>query len=40
MQRHVTGSRLVVIQQCGHMSTMEEPEAVSQALAEWLVWAA
>jgi pimeloyl-ACP methyl ester carboxylesterase len=36
MQQRIKGSRLVVIEQCGHMSTMEQPEAVSQALREWL----
>ncbi|SCK25010.1 Pimeloyl-ACP methyl ester carboxylesterase [Variovorax sp. HW608] len=30
------GSRLVVIEDSGHMSTMEQPAAVSQALIEWL----
>ena len=39
MQRHISGSRLVVIEQCGHMSTMEQPDAVSRALTEWLTWA-
>lgn len=29
-------SRLVVIEDSGHMSTMEQPAAVSQALVEWL----
>ena len=36
MQRHITGSRLVVVETCGHMSTMEQPEAVNRALLEWL----
>lgn len=42
VQRHeemhaaIPGSRLVVIEQCGHMSTMEHPEAVSQAFVDWL----
>jgi pimeloyl-ACP methyl ester carboxylesterase len=30
------GSRLTVIPDCGHMSTMEQPVAVSQALRGWL----
>jgi pimeloyl-ACP methyl ester carboxylesterase len=29
-------SRLVVIEHSGHMSTMEQPAAVSQSLVEWL----
>jgi pimeloyl-ACP methyl ester carboxylesterase len=36
MQRQITGSRLVIVEQCGHMSTMEQPEAVNRALAGWL----
>lgn len=36
MQRQIAGSRLVVVEQCGHMSTMEQPEAVSRAFAEWM----
>jgi pimeloyl-ACP methyl ester carboxylesterase len=36
MQRAIAGAHLVVVAQCGHMSTMEQPEAVNQALAEWL----
>ncbi|GAB4557671.1 MAG: alpha/beta fold hydrolase [Rhizobacter sp.] len=39
MQRHISGSRLVIIETCGHMSTMEQPAAVSSALTEWLTWA-
>lgn len=30
------GSELVVIEHSGHMSTMEQPEAVSRALREWM----
>lgn len=33
------GSRLVVIEHSGHMTTMEQPEAVSLALAEWMTQA-
>ncbi|MGY4831486.1 alpha/beta fold hydrolase [Sphaerotilaceae bacterium SBD11-9] len=36
MQQRIAGARLVVIESCGHMSTMEQPEAVSRAFAEWL----
>jgi pimeloyl-ACP methyl ester carboxylesterase len=32
----VAGSRLVVVADCGHLSTMERPEAVNRALAEWM----
>jgi pimeloyl-ACP methyl ester carboxylesterase len=33
----ITGSRLVVVPDCGHLSTMERPEAVTRALVEWMV---
>ena len=36
MQRAIADSRLVIVEHCGHMSTMERPEAVNQALLEWL----
>lgn len=29
-------ARLVVVEDCGHMSTMERPQAVSAALGDWL----
>jgi pimeloyl-ACP methyl ester carboxylesterase len=32
----VPGARLVVVPGCGHLSTLEEPAAVTQALADWL----
>jgi len=32
----IVGSRLVVIPDSGHLSTLEQPEAVTQALVEWL----
>jgi len=44
-QRHeairnlIPGSSLTVVPYCGHMSTMEKPAAVSQALRSWLVHA-
>lgn len=36
MQQLCAGSRLVVVEDSGHMSPMEQPQAVSRALAEWL----
>lgn len=36
MQAAIPGATLSVIERSGHMSTMEQPEAVSAALAEWL----
>src|SRR5215831_11005410 len=32
----VAGSRLVVVADCGHLSTMERPDAVNQALSDWI----
>ena len=32
----ISGARLVVVPDCGHLSTIERPEAVNAALAEWL----
>ena len=32
----VAGSRLVVIADCGHLSTMERPDAVNRALVDWM----
>ncbi|MFT3954559.1 MAG: alpha/beta fold hydrolase [Piscinibacter sp.] len=36
MHEHVAGSVLEVIADCGHMSTIERPEAVNRALSAWL----
>lgn len=32
----IPDSRLVVVPDCGHLSTLEQPEAVTKALVEWL----
>jgi pimeloyl-ACP methyl ester carboxylesterase len=32
----VAGSRLVVVSDCGHLSAIERPAAVTQALVEWM----
>jgi pimeloyl-ACP methyl ester carboxylesterase len=32
----IPGSRLVIVDDCGHMAPMERPEAVGAALAAWL----
>jgi pimeloyl-ACP methyl ester carboxylesterase len=32
----IAGARLVVIPDCGHLSTLERPQAVNQALIEWM----
>jgi pimeloyl-ACP methyl ester carboxylesterase len=36
MARHIPGSEFVVVERCGHMSTMERPDEVSDALVRWL----
>lgn len=33
----IPGARLVVLEDCGHMSTLERPEIVNEALREWLM---
>lgn len=32
----IPGARLVKVPDCGHLSTLERPEAVNHAIAEWL----
>ena len=32
----ISGAKLVVVPDCGHLSTLEQPEAVNTALADWL----
>jgi pimeloyl-ACP methyl ester carboxylesterase len=32
----IAGARLVTVPQCGHMSTLEQPDEVTRALLEWL----
>lgn len=32
----IPGARLVIIPDCGHASTIEQPEAVSRALIDWI----
>jgi pimeloyl-ACP methyl ester carboxylesterase len=36
MHERIAGSTLAVIERCGHMSTMESPAAVTDALRDWL----
>jgi pimeloyl-ACP methyl ester carboxylesterase len=35
MARAVEGAKLVLVPECGHMSTLERPAAVTQALLDW-----
>ena len=39
MQSAIAGARLVVVDQCGHVSTLEQADQVNQALGEWLALA-
>lgn len=34
----IPGSRLVTIGDCGHLSALEQPAAVTKALTDWLTW--
>jgi pimeloyl-ACP methyl ester carboxylesterase len=34
----IEGAKLVIVKQCGHLSTLEQPVEVTRALVEWL-WA-
>ena len=36
MAARVTGSRLEIIEYCGHLSTIEQPDAVNRVLLDWL----
>jgi pimeloyl-ACP methyl ester carboxylesterase len=36
MAEAIPGARLAVVPECGHLSTIEQPDAVNAALAEWL----
>jgi len=36
MSRRITGSVLVDVPDCGHMSTMEQPAAITRAFRNWL----
>jgi pimeloyl-ACP methyl ester carboxylesterase len=36
MAAAIPGAKLVIVEHSGHMTTMEQPEAVNRALVEWL----
>jgi pimeloyl-ACP methyl ester carboxylesterase len=38
MAAGIRGARLVVVPQCGHLSTLERPQAVNEALVDWMRW--
>ncbi|MFT4074311.1 MAG: alpha/beta fold hydrolase [Asticcacaulis sp.] len=37
MAAAIPNARLVIVPECGHLSTLEQPEAVNRALIEWLM---
>jgi pimeloyl-ACP methyl ester carboxylesterase len=36
MAAGIKGARLVTVPECGHISTLERPEAVTQELVAWM----
>jgi pimeloyl-ACP methyl ester carboxylesterase len=34
----IPGARLAVVEECGHMSTMEQPQAMTALLRQWLLY--
>ena len=36
MAAKIPGARLEIIEDCGHLSTIEQPEAVNRVLIDWL----
>ncbi len=34
----IGGAKLKIIEDCGHLSTIEQPEQVSKALLDWMTW--
>jgi pimeloyl-ACP methyl ester carboxylesterase len=37
MAERILHARLVLIENCGHLSTLERPEEVTAAMREWLL---
>jgi pimeloyl-ACP methyl ester carboxylesterase len=37
MAQAIAGAQLCIVPHSGHMSTLEQPEAVSQAMQQWLL---
>jgi pimeloyl-ACP methyl ester carboxylesterase len=35
MAARIPGAQLVLVPECGHMCTLERPEAVTQSLLDW-----
>jgi pimeloyl-ACP methyl ester carboxylesterase len=32
----IAGARLVIVPDCGHLSTIEQPQVITKALVEWM----
>jgi pimeloyl-ACP methyl ester carboxylesterase len=37
MHKAIAGATLTIVERCGHMCTMEQPQALNDALVAWLV---
>jgi pimeloyl-ACP methyl ester carboxylesterase len=37
MAQAIPRAKLIVVEECGHMSTLERPQAVNKAMREWLM---
>jgi pimeloyl-ACP methyl ester carboxylesterase len=37
MAAAIPGAKLVVIEECGHVSTLERPDVVNRAMRKWLI---
>ena len=38
MAAAIAGARLVIVEDCGHLSPLEQPDTVTAALRDWLTW--
>ncbi len=38
MAAAIRGAKLVVVENCGHLSPLEQPDLVTAALRDWLAW--
>jgi pimeloyl-ACP methyl ester carboxylesterase len=38
MAAAISDAKLVVVERCGHLSPLEQPQAVNAAMAQWLGW--
>jgi len=38
MAAAIRGAKLVVVEDCGHLSTLEQPDRITEAMRDWLAW--